>query len=232
MCDQILLLHLGPSCKDFTGTIFWTQWNLGLILGFSFHFPAPYNRTNCFESDLLAWSVLCFMGSEWLQDHGWAFLQMMTKYMDSPRNVFSLGQHCYIAGLLPYEEACQLVQIIKERLGSWYDCTKTWWSKASNTLDKWPFSTELLLEITYMKFYLNWEQISFIIKSFGKFFEYLLNSHMRGVNNQVANTQTHPFMLCQGECLWVSTKLCSDEMPADRHNRTSFHSQKSFQTFN
>lgn len=54
MCDQILLLHLGPSCKDFSGTIFWTQWNLSLILGFSFHFPAPYNRTNCFESDLLA----------------------------------------------------------------------------------------------------------------------------------------------------------------------------------
>lgn len=125
MCDQILLLHLGPSCKDFSGTIFWRQGNLSLIWGFSFHFPAPYNRTNCFESDVLARSVVCYMGSEWLQDHGWAFLQMMTKYMDSPRNVFSLGQHCYIAGLLPYEEACQLVQIIKERLGSWYDCTKT-----------------------------------------------------------------------------------------------------------
>lgn len=50
--------------------------------------------------------------------------------------------------------------------------------------------TELLLEITYMIFYLNREQISFIIKSFGKFFEDLLNSHMLGVNNQARDTHT------------------------------------------
>lgn len=48
----------------------------------------------------------------------------MTNYMDSPRNVFPpFGQRCRTAGPLPCEEARQLVQVVKERLGGWYYCT-------------------------------------------------------------------------------------------------------------
>lgn len=44
-----------------------------LTQGLSFHWPASYDRTNCFESDSLAWSVLCYSGSQWLWDHGPSF---------------------------------------------------------------------------------------------------------------------------------------------------------------
>lgn len=65
----------------------------------------------CFAAIMGSWVQLCF---KWWQT-AWILLVMCFP---------ALGQHCHNAGLLPWEDACQLVEDVKERLRGRCYCTR------------------------------------------------------------------------------------------------------------
>lgn len=86
-----------------------------------------------FTAIMGSWAELCF---KWWQTT-WILLVMCFP---------ALGQRCHIAGLLPCENACQLVEAAKERLRGRRYCAEESRSKASNLTVR----VELLLPEPWM----------------------------------------------------------------------------------